>query len=210
MASNKPPKLTKQNVLFCQYYVECGNATAAYVAAYNVSRETAGTAASRLLQDVRIQNRIAWLESFTQIKTSITIERLLREKAKIAFSDIVDIVSFAEGKVEIKDSKELSRDITATIKKFTVSRSYNQATRTEKVETTIELYDKNKALTELMQYMGLTSDYNTAIATLRKYGIDFYIDDNGNPVATRIAPNPSANVPQSTSPSQGESTDEEG
>lgn len=180
--SKLPPKQKK----FCEEYCKTLNATASYMIAFDCDRETARKHSHILKQNVDIQAEIGRIQAASSIRTEVSQDKVLKELAHVAFSDITDIVEFRNNEVIVKDSRELSRDITSSIKKFTISRSRNTKENTETIETKIEVHDKMRALDKLSSYLGMTNDFNMMMATARKYGFHLYLDKNGNLRSERI------------------------
>lgn len=166
-----PPK----QEAFCQEYVKSGNATAAYFnAGYTPkNKNTARVEASKLLTKPNIQARIAELQADRTARTQIESDKVLREIARLAFAQITDVVKFNNDDLEVKDSDTLNEDIKAAIHKVTIAKDKFGA-----IKKSVEMHDKNKALALLMKFLGLDSDFNSAIATLKKYGLVIY-QENG-------------------------------
>lgn len=82
-----PPKVRA----FIVEYLKDKNATQAYVRAYGCSLATADTNGSRLLGNARVRAEVSRLEAeqlaSVQHSTGITLERTLREVARLAFFD---------------------------------------------------------------------------------------------------------------------------
>lgn len=178
--------LNAKQKAFCQNYIQCLNATAAYLQAYNCSNETAQRNSSDLLRNTEIQDCISQLQAESSLRTEVTQDKIIKELAHLAFSDLTNLVEFEEGNVKIKSSKKLTRDVTSSIKKFTVTRRFNKQEKTETVETTIEVHDKIRSLDKLMQYLGMTSDFNLMMAIARRYGWNLFLDENGTLQAVRL------------------------
>lgn len=168
--------LTPKQKRFCEEYLKDFNATAAYQrAGYAVKSDgVAAAAGGRLLTNVKIQSYISELQNRRSQRTEITAERVLTELARIAFCDITDVVEFDSNRIEVKDSKKLEKPVTAAIAEIACVEA-ETATRDgsieRKVNTKIKMHNKMDALKQLTQYLGLTSDFNTAIATFKKYGL---------------------------------------
>ena len=92
-----------------------------------------------------------------QEKTKITTERVLAEYAKIAFSNLTDIIDYASGTISIENFKNLTPEQKHSIKKIkfvTVDKIINgKHNEVEKVE--IELHDKAKGLDSLARHLGM-------------------------------------------------------
>lgn len=188
--------LNAKQKAFCQNYIQCLNATTAYLQVYDCKDETARRSASDFLTNPDIQNYIAQLQAESSLRTEVSQDKIIKELAHLAFSDLTNLVEFEEGRVTIKSSKKLTRDVTSSIKKFTVTRRFNKQENTETVETTIEVHDKIRSLDKLMQYLGMTSDFNLMMAIARRYGWNLFLDENGTLQAVRLED--SIDLPEST------------
>ncbi len=160
---------------FCQEYVKSGNATAAYFnAGYAVkSPKAAAVEGAKLLKTPNIQARIAELQASRSTRTQIESDKVLKEIARLAFAQVTDVVKFNNEDLEIKDSDTLNEDTKAAIHKISITKDKFGA-----IKKSVEMHDKKGALALLMKYLGLDSDFNSAIATLRKYGLVVY-QENG-------------------------------
>jgi phage terminase small subunit len=156
---------------FCEEYIIDLNASAAYKrAGYDATGAVADANASRLLRNARVKEYIDKLQSKRSHDTGITSERVLKEVARIAFADATNIWKEVEKGVVLKNFSEIDVDTKAAIAEITVINGK---------KTQVKMHSKTAALKDLMAYLGLTSDFNTAIASLRKYGLEVYQDDKG-------------------------------
>jgi phage terminase small subunit len=99
---------------FCLEYVKDGNATQAYIRA-GYSEKGAGQSAERLLRNAEIKARIADLQERIASRLEITAERVLRETARLAFSDPRKFFN-ADG--SLKPITELDDDTAAALASF--------------------------------------------------------------------------------------------
>jgi phage terminase small subunit len=168
-------KLTPRQKAFCEEYIKDFNASAAYKrSGYAVKNDrVAQTNACRLLVNAHIEKYIAHLSKQRQQRVEIEADRALLEVSRIAFSSITDVISFNSDGISINDCHELSNDVTAAIANVTCTES--QGSR----KITVKMHDKIKALTLLAQHLGLTGDFNCAIATLKRYGLVVWQDLDG-------------------------------
>ncbi|MGL5879205.1 MAG: terminase small subunit [Xenococcaceae cyanobacterium] len=167
--------LTPRQKAFCEEYIKDFNATAAYKrAGYTVKNDrVAKVNASRLLTDADVEKYIASLQQQRMQRVQISADRALLELSRIAFSNITDVISFNNDGISINDCRELEVDVTAAIANIT--RSESQGSK----KITVKMHDKIKALTVLAQHLGLTGDFNCAIATLKRYGLIVWQDSDG-------------------------------
>ena len=152
------------------------NGTKAYREVYPSikSDDVAGAAAARLLGNVRVQARIAEIMRAGAERAEVTVEQVLRELAKIGFSDIRKAVAWRnemvaredeeEGKGEdgvvrvtrvllprlsIVPSEEMDPDIAAAIAQ--ISQGPNGEVR-------VRLHDKHAALVSIGKHLGMFVD----------------------------------------------------
>lgn len=104
-------KLSVKQEIFCNYYIECGNASEAYRRAYSCKGwkdKSVWEKASSLLSDVKVQSRVAELQDELKKKSDITKEEILKICAGIVRGDIVEDV------VENRDGKKTTRSVSKT------------------------------------------------------------------------------------------------
>lgn len=165
------PNLTPKQRRFCEEYIVDLNASAAYKrAGYDATGSVADSNASRLLRNAKIQEYIAELQGKRSQDTGITSERVLKEIARIAFANATNVWKEIDKGVTLKEFSDIDPDTQAAIAEITVINGK---------KTQVKMHSKTAALKDLMAYLGLTSDFNTAIAALRKYGLEVYQDDKG-------------------------------
>ena len=158
--------LNDQQKMFCLYYLQRFNATWAYMQAYDADYDTARVNGSRLLTKANVKSQIAELKMSIANDLFITADDIAKEYAKQAFADIGDYVEFGgqESAILDEDERELLDSNGNPIKSH---RSYVMFKDKAKVDTSliktiksgkdgpvIELYDKQKAMDALMNYVG--------------------------------------------------------
>lgn len=158
--------LNDQQKLFCLYYVQRFNATWAYMQAYGVDYRTANVNGPRLLGNASVRKQIDKLRGEIASDLMLTADDVAKQYAKQAFADIGDYVEFGgqESTIIDEDERELLDDNGNPIKSH---RSYVMFKDKAKVDTSliktiksgkdgpvIELYDKQKAMDALMNYVG--------------------------------------------------------
>ena len=154
--------LTQKQARFCEEYVIDGNATGAYSrAGYATKGAGAEVNASKLLRNPKVQAYIAELRAQQQYRTQVTGDLVIAELARVAFANITDVLDFNAREVRLKDSTTLAKEVTSAV--ASASEGHDGVK--------ISMHSKTQALKILGQHLGLFSDFNTAIATLEKYGI---------------------------------------
>jgi len=148
---------------FCRFYAagdprdgkHRGNATKAYASAgYNVADDaSAGTAGNRLLQNVQIKQRVAWLSKKFWEKLDITSEELIARAAAIVRFDPAKLENGDGDYVPLTDVDEETRmalagvEVTLMIPNATEANPNPQTIVTRKYKAA----DKNAAIRTLAQ-----------------------------------------------------------
>ncbi|MSR53748.1 MAG: terminase small subunit [Gemmataceae bacterium] len=139
--------LTLLQELFVQEYLVDLNATKAALRA-GYSKESAKSIGSENLTKPDIRRAIDEAMAERSTRTGITADRVLREIAMIAFSDIREIEITPEGKL-LSCGPETPRAVAG----FTFERT--ETKDGPRVRSTIRLHNKLQALVVLMQHLGL-------------------------------------------------------
>lgn len=181
--------LTAKQKKFCQEFLVDFNATEAAKRAGYSTRRAAPTGAD-LLRNVTVQNylqtRLASAEEISQV----SLAAVVREAGRLAFSDITDALSFNEQGVSFKNSDELPKRVTASIRNVSSTRTITRDKNGSEVETVnmkMEFHGKSQALQFLGKFFGVGQDFNQARAALLKYGIAM-IADSSQPTGFRLEP----------------------
>ena len=147
-----------------QAFIRLGDKSAAYREAYDCSRMKDASVhrkAVELFQNVKLTARIADIQQKAADRNNITIDTLIKEWSKMAFTDFSEIMDFQKGTITLTDFRNLTPAQRACIKKFKFRTEkklqYNKKgepvmTPVDLVE--IELYDKQVALTNLGKHIG--------------------------------------------------------
>lgn len=151
---------------FCEEYLKDLNATeAAKRAGY--SKRTAHSSGPRLLENVDIKKYISKLKRKRSEKTEITAEKVLKEIAKMAFSNLADYIKISkDGTAEI-DLRKLTREQAAALSEVTVD---DDSIGGQKVK--IKLHDKLKGLEQLGRHLKLFTDRTELDGEVTFKGID--------------------------------------
>ena len=153
-------KLTIKQENFCNYYVECGNASEAYRRAYNAGRmkdKQIWEEASKLLSTPKVSQRVAELRKQANEISKLTKERILKELSNMAFSSISEMHNtWVERKEfdKLTDAQKASIKSISTkiLKKNVGTKDDPQIVDVEFVK--IELYDKIKAIECINKMLG--------------------------------------------------------
>lgn len=144
-------KLTDKQQRFCDEYLVDFNGTQAAIRA-GYSKNTANEQAARLLANVSIQGQIKSKQNKVANKLEITVERVLQEYARIAFSDITTL--YAEDG-SFKKFQDMTADERAVLSSLEVEEDKEGIGFTRKVK----VWDKKGALDSICKVLG----YNAAI-----------------------------------------------
>jgi phage terminase small subunit len=157
MSRSKNEPLTAQQERFCQEFLKDLNQTHAAGRA-DYSKKSAKSVASRLMDDPRIQERIKTLMQARSKRTDISVDKVLKEIAKIAFSDLTEI--FKEDG-SLKPTSEWPRNMSRAISSVEIEELFDgygddrhQIGHTKKVK----LWDKGRALELLAKHLGIITN----------------------------------------------------
>lgn len=142
-------KLTVKQEKACQKFIELGDKTAAYKAAYNCSNmkpESINRKAFDLFAKVNIRSRVEELQRELKLRNEITVDTLIQELKKILFFNPKDLLD-TEG--NLKDLSDLSHETTSAISYIDIHEE-NSGKRTLKVK----FYNKLDALEKLAKHIG--------------------------------------------------------
>lgn len=102
-------KLSVKQEKFCNYYIECGNASEAYRRAYscsNMKDESINVKAVELLNNGKITVRVKELQEELKRKSDITKEEVLNMLKGFMYADIRNFLTIKNGNVIFKDSED--------------------------------------------------------------------------------------------------------
>lgn len=94
---------------FCNYYIECGNASEAYRRAYscsNMKDESINVKAFELLNNGKVTVRVKELQEELKKKSDITKEEVLNMLRSFMYADIRNFLTIKDGNVTFKDSED--------------------------------------------------------------------------------------------------------
>lgn len=158
-------KLTPRQARFAEEYLVDLNATQAAIRA-GYSKKTAQEQGSRLLSNVIVSAAIQAAKAARSKRTEITQDMVLRELAKIGFSDIRKVIKWGEttvradvdddGKeverpyhgIALIDSNEIDDDTAAAIAEVSEGREGLR----------VKLHDKKSALVDIGRHLGMFND----------------------------------------------------
>lgn len=145
---------------FCNYYIECGNASEAYRRAYSCSKmkeKQIWEESSKLLNNPKVSQRIKELQEEQKKKSDITKEKILEELSNIAFSSIANMHNSWVERTEFENltprQKSAIKSISTKILKKNIGTNDDpEIVNVEYVK--IELHDKLKAIERICKMFG--------------------------------------------------------
>lgn len=159
--------LSPKQLAFCREFVVDYNGRQSAIRA-GYSPKTAQEQSSRLLSKVKVQQEISRRESLIQNKVIITKDKVIRELAKLAFSDIADHLTIDEyGCVQAVALADLPVGASRAIKKVkerriikTIPGAKDRPDGEQILESTFEyeLHDKEAPLIQLGKELGMFRD----------------------------------------------------
>ena len=90
----KTEELNPKQELFCQYYAKNNNALQSYLKAYDCTKESAMSAAYRMLENVRIKQRVAELKAQQRLDINVTKEDLILYCLRVVAADPGEYLKF--------------------------------------------------------------------------------------------------------------------
>lgn len=147
-------ELNDKQKLFCLYYLQRFNAAWAYQKAYQADWNSAHTAGPRLLTNVDVVKLIKQLKARMTSGLYLNVNDILKQYIKQAFADVGDYVEF--GNKDAIDPDTLmpyKRSYVYFKDKSEVDTSLINEVHIGQNGAVIKLYDKQKALDRLMDYL---------------------------------------------------------
>lgn len=141
-------RLTPKQLQFAQSYLETGNKIEAYLCAYDCSgmiNKTISRKAQHVASIPHVAAKISELQEAAAERSRLTVDDLIAEYRRIAFSTIADFVNVVDGVVTVRDLDSISPEQRACLRRFRV--------RAGHVE--VELHDKVNARNALGKHLGL-------------------------------------------------------
>ncbi|QAS70251.1 terminase [Oenococcus sicerae] len=159
---DESPGLTEKQRLFCLYYLQRYNATWAYRKAYEVDYDTAHTNGSRMLANANVKSLLTELKQQQSADLYLTANDILKEFAKQATANLGDYLDFGKYdvlaedeagnvKLDTDDNPVKYRNSWVQLKdKNGLDTSLIKSVHIGKDGVVVELYDKQKAMKELL------------------------------------------------------------
>lgn len=149
-------RLNDRHLIFVKEYLKDLNATQAYIrAGYEARGNSAEVNASRLLSNAKVQRLIRKAQREQAKKLDVSVENILRELARIAFSDPRKMFNL-DG--TMKHPTEWNDDMAAAISGFDVVEMF-EGSGEDKAKTgllkKVRLWNKCEAADKLAQHLGI-------------------------------------------------------
>lgn len=152
-----PRRLTAKQEHFSRLIaLEGVNQSEAYRRSYeagNMKPETIWQRAYELANKGDVAARVTELREPLEAKAAVDANEILEELKTVALSDLSDLVSWSEDGVTIKDSKELSPELTKLVSEVVETRHKDGT-----ISVKIKLHDKLAAINQLNKTLGLYRD----------------------------------------------------
>lgn len=151
-------KISREERFAREYCIDLNGKKAAIRAGY--SRKTAEATASRLLKKDKVSGLIAKINEKVCSKLEVTVERVIREIALLAFSNMLDYIRVDGGGQAAIDLSSLSRDQAAAIQEITsdTTGGTGDGIRLLVLRTKVKLASKGDALELLGRHLKLFTD----------------------------------------------------
>lgn len=164
MARARP--IDERHKIFAREYVVDHNATRAYKAAYPGCKSdgAARVGGSKLLTNANTQALIAEYAKAASERNDITVDRVLKEAARLAFHDIG---AFFDPSGHLLAVRDMSADARAALASIEVLDEFEGQGRDRKkvgITTKLKVFDKNPAIERLFRHLGLYKNDNAQTA----------------------------------------------
>lgn len=156
-AGNSQAAAAQRRKRFIAAYLQNGNNATEAAKSAGFSAKTAYSAGGRLLKKVDVKEALARAAQAVAEKAGLSVERTLREVARIAYSDPR---RFYNPDGSLKEIHELDEDTAATVAQVEIDEIKADGVvigRTKKLKH----WDKNAALEKAMKYHGLYEKDNS-------------------------------------------------
>lgn len=156
-------RLSVKQENFCNYYLECGNASEAFRRAYSCEAMKASTINRRafdILNNGKIKARIKELQEEQRTRSEITKDRILAELAGIAFTSIADMHNSWIERVDFEKLTPQQKSSIKSISTKVLKKNIGTLDTPEMVDVEyvkIELHDKIKAIERICKMLGFDS-----------------------------------------------------
>ena len=203
VATQKAEKIVEDNkelkgweIEFCYEYLKEFNATKAYRTVRDVTYNTAATEGMRALRKPYIQKAIKDIKKETDASLFISVEDIKREWAKQSFANLTDFVEYGANEIQVNDKHgnplmntkgELITYMDSYINFKNMSEidgSLIKEVRMGKDGPVVQLYDKQKAMQELLKLMSDNDEGNGGVVFVdNNEAMEQYMKEHGEAYA---------------------------
>lgn len=184
--------LTPKQERFCEeYVVDLNIAAAGKRAGFSPSAHI-----YELMQDDRILKKIEELQKKASIRAAVTVDDVVREYKKIAFSNITDYLSVEQKEVVLGIDKETGKPITQTLNCVVLKETKDidpnalgaivEVKQDNRGNTSYKLYDKVNALTKLGEHLGMFKEDVTVHGNVALTGISDMADTDKKQLLEKV------------------------
>lgn len=146
--------------VYCLEYLKCFNRTKAYQRAKpETTYASAAVMGSRKFKEIKIQKRLGELKQAQKEDLYLDLLDIKREWVKQAFADITDFVDFGtetrqEYNEDTGEMEDVARSYVRLKEADDVDGTMIQEVKLGRDGVSVRLHDKQKAMNELMKYLG--------------------------------------------------------
>lgn len=152
-------KLSAQQQAFIDHLLAdpAMNATAAYKRAYPRCRSDAAARANaaRLLTNANVQEALQAAQAQRAQRCEVSVDRVLRELAAVAFSDLGQLIDFGADGFRFRAADQVPEAARRALSSIKVRRDLGSDTRPPSECVELKLWDKVSALEKLGKHLGL-------------------------------------------------------
>jgi phage terminase small subunit len=160
-----------------EYHVDRNGTRAARAVGILGDDNVVAIKASRLLRDARVRRELERLRKARAKRTGISGDQVVRELARLGFSDITEVVEWDEqgANRRLIPSRQLPARIRRAIKEI----KFTEHLDTGKITVSIKLHDKVKPLELLGRHTGALTEKPDASSDEEREQVVVHLPDNG-------------------------------
>jgi phage terminase small subunit len=170
-------ELNPKQLRFCEEYIIDGNGTQSAIRA-GYSEKTAYSIAENLLSKVEIQAKVAELKAVIADKLSLSAERVLWQYMQIVDYRLADIMDFDGVEAKFKPLEEWPQSAKVAVSGIKQTITERKDFKEVKIEFKID--DRQKALEAIGRYLGMFDPFESALRTLKTYGLNLVRGEDGS------------------------------
>lgn len=155
---------------FCQEYIVDLNGTQAAIRA-GYKEKNAAVVASQNLNKLNIQDKIQELQIERSKRTEITADDVIKELAKLGFSNMMDYITTQPDGSCFTDLSKLTRDQSAAISEITTDEYVEGRGEDSRLikKIKLKLHDKVSALEKIGRHLGMFTDKLSVDMTINSW-----------------------------------------